>query len=94
MRKGVAVPYVIALILGVAVIALIGIWFVMSGGKFSKQSFETLCQSKIVVYCNKLISDPLSVSGGDWDSNCNIFFGITTTPAPPLTKCKQILGIT
>ncbi len=53
MRKAVAVPYVIALILGVAVIALIGIWVVMSGGKLGKQSLETQCQAKALEICIK-----------------------------------------
>jgi len=51
MRKAVAVPYVIALILGVAVIALVGIWFVMSGGKFTSGSSKTLCDNKFLQYC-------------------------------------------
>ena len=53
MRKAVAVPYVIALILGVAVIALIGIWFVTSGGKFTKESISTECRSKAVEFCTR-----------------------------------------
>lgn len=52
MQKAVAVPYVIALILGIAVIALIGIWFVMSGGKFSTQSGKTLCDNKFLQWCS------------------------------------------
>ena len=51
MRKAVAVPYIIALILGVAVIALLGVWFVMSGGKFTTQSGKSLCDNKFLQWC-------------------------------------------
>lgn len=51
MRKAVAVPYVIALILGVAVIGLIGIWIATTGGKFGGQSTKTICDNKFVAYC-------------------------------------------
>lgn len=49
--RGVAVPYVIALILGVAVIGLVGFWFASSGGKFSGQSSKTICNNKFLQWC-------------------------------------------
>lgn len=49
--KAVAVPYIIALILGVAVIGLVGYWFASSGGKFGGQSAITICENKFLQYC-------------------------------------------
>jgi len=72
MRKAVAVPYVIALILGVAVIALIGIWFVMAGGKFSKSSAELECKKAIAIACVKSIGVPGDVTPDTTDqTKCN-----------------------
>ncbi len=51
MRKAVAVPYIIALILGVAVIGLVGYWFATTGGKFGGQSAKTVCDNKFLQYC-------------------------------------------
>lgn len=81
MRKAVAVPYVIALILGVAVIALIGIWFVMSGGKFTTQSLETSCQSKAVQSCSQKLS-----GSAELPSECSSIASKITT------RCNVLLG--
>lgn len=51
MRKAVAIPYVIALVLGIAVIGLIGFWFVSSGGKFGGQNSKTVCDNKFLQWC-------------------------------------------
>lgn len=56
MRKGVAVGYVIALILGIVVITLIGVWFATTGGKFSSASTETICRTKAVEFCARFPS--------------------------------------
>jgi hypothetical protein len=52
MRKGVAVPYIIALILGIAVVALVGYWFFVIGGGLPGQAGETQCRAKLSMYCN------------------------------------------
>lgn len=87
MPKGVAVPYVIALILGVAVIALIGIWFVTSGGKFGGQATTTSCDNKFGVYC---ITNPsksyTDFTSGDTGKECAGIAGSFQT-------CSQVLGI-
>lgn len=71
MRKAVAVPYVIALILGVAVIALLGIWFVITGGRFSGQSSDTYCQGQQVEYCTKWVSSSTEPRNPDtWPGQC------------------------
>ncbi len=40
MKKGIAVPYIIAILLGIAVIGLIGYWFFVSSGKIPKSDCE------------------------------------------------------
>jgi hypothetical protein len=51
VEKAVAVPYIIALILGVALIGLVGYWFATTGGKFGGQSVKTVCENKFLQYC-------------------------------------------
>jgi len=51
MKKAVAIPYVIALILGVVVIGLLGYWFVSQGGKTVGEGDKAECQAKIFSYC-------------------------------------------
>ncbi len=72
MAKGVAVPYIIALILGIVVIALLGYWFFVLGGGVGKQSTVQQCQSKVTAWCNL------------W--SLSSFQG--TFPQPPGVSCK------
>lgn len=51
MRKAVAIPYVIALILGVIAIGILGFWFVSQGGKTVGEGSKAECQGKIFSYC-------------------------------------------
>lgn len=54
MRKGIAVPYIIALILGIVVVALLGYWFFVLGGTFTGKASLTECQTKLSQYCAEL----------------------------------------
>ncbi|MBI4010456.1 MAG: hypothetical protein HY361_04715 [Candidatus Aenigmarchaeota archaeon] len=52
MSKGtLPVPHIIAIVLGIVVIALIGYWFFSSGGQFSGTAAETTCRGKLFQYC-------------------------------------------
>lgn len=51
MKKGIAVPYIIALILGVAVVALIGYWLIALGGKLPWVSQEAYCTARESAWC-------------------------------------------
>ncbi len=51
MKKGIAVPYIIALILGIVVVALLGYWFFILGGTFTGRASITECQTKLSTYC-------------------------------------------
>ncbi len=51
MKAAIPVPYIIALILGVVVIALLGYWFVSSAGKGSSIGSEAECAARKVEFC-------------------------------------------
>jgi hypothetical protein len=52
MRKGeIPVPYIVALILAVIVIAILGIWFFKSTGDTNKQLNEQKCKTKLIGLC-------------------------------------------
>src|SRR3990172_7100789 len=53
MRKAVAVPYIIAILLGIAVIGLVGYWFFVSTGRLGGAATLTDCQNKEVQYCSQ-----------------------------------------
>lgn len=55
--KAVAIPYIIAILLGVGVIGLVGYWFFVSGGQFGtgvanqqcRTDFQQSCQTWVAV---------------------------------------------
>ena len=51
MKKAVAIPYVIALTLGIVVIGSIGYWLFSQAGKTTTQGSSAGCQAKIFSYC-------------------------------------------
>lgn len=57
MKKGIAVPYIIALILGIAVLGLLGYWFFVLGGRIPTTALETACREKQSVYCTRWAAD-------------------------------------
>ncbi len=95
MSKGeLPVPHIIALVIGVAALALLGYWFFSTGGKLGSQTTATVCDSKFVQFCltnpSKQWSDfsglDKECSGGPHSfDQCNQIFGIggsTPTPTP------------
>ena len=52
MSKGaLPVPHIIAILLGIIVVALLGYWFYTTGGSFSGAASETACRGKLLQYC-------------------------------------------
>lgn len=49
--RAVAVPYVIALILGVIAIGILAYWFVNQGGKTTTEGFKAECQARTFNFC-------------------------------------------
>lgn len=82
--KAVAVPYVIALILGVIAIGLLGYWFISQGGKTVSTGENTECKGKQFTYCLELrySSSPSTFGLGD------------TCTKPDEIICEGLLGVT
>ncbi len=55
--KGVAIPYVIALVLGVIIIGLIGYWLIFQGGKTIIVGNKAECDTMAFNYCNGFTSN-------------------------------------
>jgi hypothetical protein len=53
MKKGVAVPYIIAILLGVGVIGLVGYWLFVSGGQFGGSATEQSCRNSFSTWCSQ-----------------------------------------
>ena len=74
--RGVAIPYIIALIIGVIVIAVLGYWFISSGGKGSNIGTEAECTARKTEYCATQSSDAQSKvksickDGASWNPMC------------------------
>jgi len=72
-KKGsVPIPYIIALILGVVIIALLGYWLFFIGGQFGGVVSEKACEGKKMAYCSEYKTTG-SVSGDkDFSKECPI----------------------
>lgn len=49
--KAVAVPYIVAIVLGIAVIGLLGYWFFVQSGKTGTTGTKAECDSKLASFC-------------------------------------------
>lgn len=51
MRKGIAVPYIIAILLGVAVIGFVGYWLFLSTGRLGFGAASQQCKNDFLEAC-------------------------------------------
>lgn len=51
-KGAVPIPYIIALLLGVAVVAILGYWFFVLGGQLGGDITLQKCRSNAQIYCN------------------------------------------
>ncbi|TAL47569.1 hypothetical protein EPN87_02635 [archaeon] len=51
--KGIAVPYIIALILGIVIIGLLGYWFFVLGGQVGGTGTMQTCSAKQAAWCQQ-----------------------------------------
>ena len=58
-KASVPIPYIIALVLAIAVISIVVYWLFFSGADFGKTILEKGCDAKLLAFCNDV-----SVSGG------------------------------
>jgi len=87
--KGVAVPYIIALILGIAVVAVLGYWFFILGGKFGGTGTTAECQAREISYCQAWSASGYNIQPlePDWGSCTSI-----RNAADRVSACKALLG--
>ena len=87
MQKAVAIPYVIALILGVVIIGILGYWFVSQGGKTVGVGVKAECDAKYQFnsYCATWKAEKFdSAKKPSWtDIAC---------PEPDIYKCTSLLN--
>ncbi len=89
--KAVAIPYVIALILGIMVVGILAYWLINQAGKTTAQGASAECQGKIFSYCLAWDAQGKKCSDGqpssfDWGNKC-------TKPSDfKIDNCKS-LGI-
>jgi len=85
-KKGDAIWYIIAVILGVAVILVLGYWFFNLGGKIGGKTAVAECEAKQITYCqnwkNLGCADVKPIDIG-WDDKCDV---------PDVTECEGLLG--
>ena len=99
MVKAVAVPYVIALILGIIVVAVIGYWFFVVAGGGGGQLSSTTCEAKFLAYCTNLAAsnnlgsatsdDFLKTNAGcsSYTGGSDQYIGTAST-----TDCQRVIG--
>ncbi len=97
MRKGVAIPYIIAVLLGIAVIGIIGYWFFFLGGSLGGEVSAQDCNRKLVTYCSIWLAQGYggtSPGVGTWDEyavGCSKLDPVKYA-APRGDKCNGVLG--
>ncbi len=94
-KKGIAIPYIIALILGIVVVGVIGYWFFTTTGTGSGSAAVASCNTKKLQWCSEysktgFASVPIAL--GDW--------GIAFAPGckdlgiiqPTERECRSLTG--
>ncbi len=72
MKKGIAIPYIIALIIGIVVVGVIGYWFFGLAGKGSGVGTTVGCDAKTLSYCQALrdVGWGFEPPFQSWDESC------------------------
>lgn len=96
MEKGdVPIPYIIALILGIAIVAILAYWFFSTGGKFTNTISQADCSARQMQWCAqwkaagspapsktgtiKPFSEPCPASGTYANDCCSFWLGESVT---------------
>ena len=90
MKKGVAVPYIIAILLGVAVIGLIGYWLFVSGGKIRQSATLQECRTDALTWCQEALANKWFVDSSTFTDNA---FGVNVNQFPECSKFKTDVGL-
>jgi len=77
-KGAVPIPYIIALLLGIAVVAILGYWFFVLGGTWGGEVTAETCRTRALTYCTswQMLGFPYDVDDTsqppdivDWFSN-------------------------
>ena len=88
MNKGVAIPYVVSIILAVVVIAIVSYWFFITELGGSGTGTKATCDSKVLSYCQSWQSTSWQIKPvlQSWDVSCG--------PEPKTPKdCSVKIGL-
>jgi hypothetical protein len=89
-NKGIVVPYIIALILGIAVIGLLGYWFFVLGGRFGGEAHVTDCDAMMTSYCQEWKNACYNIENKPIQPNWEA--GGCTPPGDDASECKAVVG--
>jgi hypothetical protein len=96
MSKGIAVPYVIALILGIIVVGVIGYWFFVLGGQGGGAGVSAACNAKLVSYCTQWSLNGYTTMPNNQEfTAANPDCALNTAPFSDtilVDECKSVLG--
>lgn len=85
-KAAMPVPYIIALIIGVIVVAVLAYWFISSGGKGASVGKEAECTARKVEYCATQTSEV-------WNKMANICgvkkFDVRTETTKTINECFE-----
>jgi len=87
-KGGVPVPYIVAIVLGIAVIGLIGYWLFYSSGKLGGSLAGAECSAKQVEWCSRGYDKDQSQ---DWATFAKVCVDNKISLNPP-TNCDEILS--
>jgi len=89
--KGIAVPYIIAVLLGIAVIGIIGYWFFFLGGSLGGEVSAQDCNRKLITYCSLWLAQGYGDTPAEWDTYAK---GCTqiNIGEPDDKECNRLLG--
>lgn len=85
MRKAVAIPYVIALILGLIAIGILAYWFINQSSKTTSTGSNVECQAKIFSFCNQWL-----LNGGKGTNKPTTFDWGKCTKKESSNACKDV----
>ena len=97
MKKAVAVPYLVAIIIGIIVLGVIAYWFLRTNLRGSEATGESFCKAKLLQYCGDVITGRIKETVDFYSlyaKDCGIWKGKPgwESASPNLARCKQITG--
>ena len=97
-KKGIAIPYIIALILGVIVVAVIGYWILGLSGLGGGAGITVDCDAQLIIACQEWAQSGFSPTYSFTFSKYAEYEGkqcpkLPDGIEPRKDKCKQLLGL-